>query len=184
MNRIQPASATDRALVAVSPLVIGYRNGRIPAVLYGIASKAADTFKTLGRYAPSQQKAQCVTALTAYIVESIVEQDGAVVGVVSVVHDHSGVAAVHRCQCTVLHGCLTVSVNDGAAAAVAGLGILAIGRWGCHAELDDGLLVPVLSGWRFEPVAINAVFPAVRAARSAARAWVTCLIDELKPVSI
>ncbi|WP_321857510.1 LysR family transcriptional regulator [Paraburkholderia tropica] len=82
-------------------------------------------------------------------------------------------------------GRLTVSVNEGAtAAAAAGLGILAIGLWGCRPELEDGRLVPVLEDWSLEPVAINAVFPGGRAARPAARALVAYLADELLRLSV
>jgi DNA-binding transcriptional LysR family regulator len=51
-------------------------------------------------------------------------------------------------QRTTVHGKgrLTISLNEGTtAAAVAGLGILATGFWGCRAELSDGRLIPLLS---------------------------------------
>jgi DNA-binding transcriptional LysR family regulator len=82
-------------------------------------------------------------------------------------------------------GRLTISLNEGkTAAAVAGLGILMMGSWGCRAELSDGRLVPVLADWKLEPVEVNAVFPAARAARPAARALVAYLADELKLISV
>lgn len=81
-------------------------------------------------------------------------------------------------------GRFSVSVNEGAtAAAVAGLGILMAGSLGCRAELSDGRLVPVLPDWKFEPVVVNAVFPAGRAARPAARALVAFLMEELKSIA-
>jgi DNA-binding transcriptional LysR family regulator len=82
-------------------------------------------------------------------------------------------------------GQLTISLNEGkTAAAVAGLGILMMGSWGCRAELSDGRLVPVLADWKLEPVEVHAVFPAARAARPAARALVAYLADELKLISV
>lgn len=82
-------------------------------------------------------------------------------------------------------GRLSVTVNEGAtAAAVAGLGLLTIGLWGCRTELSDGRLVQVLPEWNLEPVAIHAIFPAGRAARPAARALAAFLVDQLKPISV
>jgi len=44
-------------------------------------------------------------------------------------------------------GRLTFTVNEGAtAAAVAGLGIVSTGLWGCRAELASGTLVRILGG--------------------------------------
>ena len=81
-------------------------------------------------------------------------------------------------------GRFMTSVNEGAtAAAVAGLGVLAVGLWGCRSEIADGRLVQVLDDWQLEPVEIHAVFPPGRASRPAARALVDYLVDELKPVS-
>ncbi|WP_236591740.1 LysR family transcriptional regulator [Paraburkholderia metrosideri] len=82
-------------------------------------------------------------------------------------------------------GRLTISLNEGTtAAAVAGLGILATGSWGCRAELSDGRLIPLLPDWAVEPLEVNAVYPAARAARAAARAIVAYLADELKAISV
>jgi len=82
-------------------------------------------------------------------------------------------------------GRLTISLNEGTtAAAVAGLGILATGFWGCRAELSDGRLIPLLPDWAVEPIEVNAVYPAARAARPAARALVAYLADELKAISV
>ncbi|PQV54535.1 LysR family transcriptional regulator [Paraburkholderia sp. BL21I4N1] len=82
-------------------------------------------------------------------------------------------------------GRLTISVNEGAtAAAVAGLGILTIGLWGCRSEIADGRLVQVLADWQLEPVEVHAVFPARRAVRPAARTLIDYLVDELRPISV
>jgi DNA-binding transcriptional LysR family regulator len=82
-------------------------------------------------------------------------------------------------------GRLTISLNEGTtAAAVAGLGILATGSWGCRAELSDGRLIPLLPDWAVEPLEVNAVYPAARAAPAAARAIVAYLAGELKGISV
>ncbi len=82
-------------------------------------------------------------------------------------------------------GRLTISLNEGTTvAAVAGLGILTTGSWGCRAELSDGRLIPVLPDWQLEPLEVHAVFPAARAAPAAARALVAYLADELKLISV
>jgi DNA-binding transcriptional LysR family regulator len=74
---------------------------------------------------------------------------------------------------------LVFSLNEGAtAAAVAGLGIISTGRLACRDELASGSLVPVLAGWRIESSAMHAVFPAARAAKRAARAFIDYLTDE------
>ena len=80
-----------------------------------------------------------------------------------------------------VEGRLTVTVNEGAtAAAVAGLGIVSTGVWGCKAELASGTLIQVLGDWRIDPVEIHAVFAAGRAAKPAARAFTEHLVDGLR----
>jgi DNA-binding transcriptional LysR family regulator len=82
-------------------------------------------------------------------------------------------------------GRITSTVNEAAtAAAVAGLGILVIGLWGCRSEIADGRLVSILEDWQLEPVEIHAVFPTGRAARPAARALISFLVEELAPISV
>src|SRR5471032_1588324 len=72
------------------------------------------------------------------------------------------------------------SINEGAvAAAVAGLGLLSTGLLGCRAELANGALVRVLPDWRMAGVEFHAVFPAARAAKASARAFVDYLSWEL-----
>jgi DNA-binding transcriptional LysR family regulator len=76
---------------------------------------------------------------------------------------------------------LTTNSNEGAvAAAVAGLGVVSTGYWGSRKELEDGRLAPVLPDWRREPVELNAVYAAGRAAKPAARLFTDFLIEALK----
>ncbi|HEX5657537.1 MAG TPA: LysR family transcriptional regulator [Polyangiales bacterium] len=66
---------------------------------------------------------------------------------------------------------LAVTVNEVAtAAAVAGLGIVAMGAAGCRAELERGALVRLLPDWQLAPIELHAVFAAGRAAKPSARA--------------
>ena len=79
-----------------------------------------------------------------------------------------------------VEGRLTISANEGAiAAAVAGLGIVSTGRWGCLAELRNGALVQVLPDWQMETAEVHALFPAGRAAKPAARAFADYLAREM-----
>jgi len=81
-------------------------------------------------------------------------------------------------------GRLTFTVNEGAtAAAVAGLGIVSTGLWGCRAELASGALVRILEDWSMPSQEINALFPAGRGAKRSARAFVDFLIDDLKKLA-
>jgi DNA-binding transcriptional LysR family regulator len=76
---------------------------------------------------------------------------------------------------------LIANVNDGAvAAAVAGLGIVSTGIWGCRAELTTGALVRVLDGWDMPGAEMYAVSPAGRAAKVSARAFVDYLVEGLR----
>jgi DNA-binding transcriptional LysR family regulator len=76
---------------------------------------------------------------------------------------------------------LTTNSNEGAvAAAVAGMGVVSTGYWGSRQELEDGRLAPVLPDWRREPVELNAVYAAGRAAKPAARLFTDFLIEALK----
>jgi DNA-binding transcriptional LysR family regulator len=80
-----------------------------------------------------------------------------------------------------VEGRLRISANEGAiAAAVAGLGIVSTGWWGCLAELHSGALVRVLRDWEMETAEVHAVFPAGRATKPAARAFVDYLARELE----
>jgi DNA-binding transcriptional LysR family regulator len=76
---------------------------------------------------------------------------------------------------------LTANSNEGVvAAAVAGLGLASTGYWGCRQESQDGRLTPVLPDWRREPVELNAVYAAGRAAKPAARLFTDFLSEALK----
>lgn len=78
-------------------------------------------------------------------------------------------------------GRMTTSVNEAATvAAVAGLGILPVGLWGCRSEIADGRLVRILEDWELDPVEVHAVFPPGRASRPAARALIDYLVDEFR----
>jgi len=73
-------------------------------------------------------------------------------------------------------GRLIATVHEAAtAAAVAGLGIMSTLGWGCRTELASGALVEVLADWKMDTVEMNAVFPAGRAAKPSARAFVDYL---------
>ncbi|PLP98845.1 LysR family transcriptional regulator [Cupriavidus pauculus] len=79
-----------------------------------------------------------------------------------------------------LDGRLVVNVNEAAAtAAVSGLGIACLGRWGCQEEISQGTLVHILPEWALEPMEVNAVFAAGRAAKPSARAFVDYLAKNL-----
>lgn len=77
-------------------------------------------------------------------------------------------------------GHVSISQNEGAvAAAVAGLGIMYTGMWGSRAEIDSGTLVQILPDWDMGQVEVNAVFPAGRAAKPAARSFADYLTAAL-----
>jgi DNA-binding transcriptional LysR family regulator len=80
-----------------------------------------------------------------------------------------------------VEGRLRISANEGAiTAAVAGLGIVSTGWWGCLAELQSGALVRVLADWEMETADVHAVFPAGRATKPAARAFIDYLVQEFE----
>lgn len=80
-----------------------------------------------------------------------------------------------------IEGRLTIDANEGAvAAAVAGLGIVSTGEWGCRIEVESGTLVEVLPDWRMETVDIFALFAAGRAANPSARAFAAYLADSFR----
>lgn len=74
-----------------------------------------------------------------------------------------------------------VSTNDTAAAiaaAVEGLGITSTTTWACRQELATGTLVRVLPDWATAELPVHAYFPAGRATRLAARAFVDFLAHD------
>ena len=79
-----------------------------------------------------------------------------------------------------IEGRLSASSNEAAvAAAVAGMGIVSTSYWGCRKELEQGDLIRLLPDWIAETVELHAIFPAGRAAKPAARAYVDNLATRL-----
>jgi DNA-binding transcriptional LysR family regulator len=82
-------------------------------------------------------------------------------------------------------GRVTVTAMEAAiAAAVAGLGIVSTGHLSCRAELESGALARVLPDWEMGRAEVNAILPAGRAAKRAARAFVEFLVAELRSISV
>ncbi len=73
-------------------------------------------------------------------------------------------------------GRLVVTFNEvGLAAAVAGLGLVSMTVGAATKEISEGLLVRVLADWVMGEVELLAVFPARKAAKPSARAFVDLL---------
>jgi DNA-binding transcriptional LysR family regulator len=78
-----------------------------------------------------------------------------------------------------VNGCLVVTYNEvGIAAAVAGLGLVSMTIGAAKREIAEGSLVRVLADWDMGEIELHAVFPAGKAAKPAARAFVDFLIVE------
>jgi len=76
---------------------------------------------------------------------------------------------------------LSGNINEAAVAGgVAGIGIVACSLWGCRAELKSGALVQILKDWNMGAADVNAIFPAGRGAKLAARAFVEHFAKSLK----
>jgi DNA-binding transcriptional LysR family regulator len=76
---------------------------------------------------------------------------------------------------------LSGNINEAAVAGgVAGIGIVACSLWGCRAELKSGALVQILKDWNMGAADVNAIFPAGRGAKLAARAFVEHFAKNLK----
>jgi DNA-binding transcriptional LysR family regulator len=76
---------------------------------------------------------------------------------------------------------LSGNINEAAVAGgVAGIGIVACSLWGCRAELKSGALVQILKDWDMGAADVNAIFPAGRGAKLAARAFVEHFTKDLK----
>jgi len=74
---------------------------------------------------------------------------------------------------------ISFSDNEGAVAGTAaGLGITSIGWWTCRREIEEGRLVRLLPDWEMASTRVHAYFPLGRATRSAARAFITFLIED------
>lgn len=80
---------------------------------------------------------------------------------------------------------LVSSVNEVATAAiVAGLGIGTLSLSGCLAELRAGTLVRLLPEWELGVIEVHAVFPAGRASKPSAKAFVEYLRPQLEAFGI
>ncbi|MDM9628515.1 LysR substrate-binding domain-containing protein [Rhizobium sp. S152] len=78
------------------------------------------------------------------------------------------------------HAALRLNASEGAiAAAVAGLGVLAVGICSVYPELRSGALVRVVPDWKMAQIDIHAVYPAGRHAKPAARAFVNYFVEDL-----
>lgn len=78
-------------------------------------------------------------------------------------------------------GQVMVTVNEGTTtAAVAGMGIISTGLWGCKAELESGALVQVLPDWDLGRIDVNAVLPNRQSAKRSARAFTEFLIESFR----
>jgi DNA-binding transcriptional LysR family regulator len=85
-----------------------------------------------------------------------------------------------QAQTVRVEGRVTLSSNEGAVAAAAvGMGLISTGMLSCRDELASGRLVRLLAEWDMGGAEISAVFPAGRAAKLAARAFVDYLKGEL-----
>ena len=86
-----------------------------------------------------------------------------------------------RRQAVRIDGPLSTTSNEAAvAAAVMGMGIVLTLLWGCRRELENQALVQLLADWKTESVELHAVFPAGRAAKAAARAFVEHMRNRLQ----
>ena len=75
-----------------------------------------------------------------------------------------------------VNGRLVVTFNEvGLAAAVAGLRLVSMTVGAARKEISEGLLVRVLADWDMGEVELLAVFPARKAAKPSARAFVDLL---------
>ena len=75
-----------------------------------------------------------------------------------------------------VNGHLVVTFNEvGLAAAVAGLGLVSMTVGAARKGISKGLLVRVLADWDMGEVELHAVFPARKAAKPSARAFVDLL---------
>jgi DNA-binding transcriptional LysR family regulator len=75
-----------------------------------------------------------------------------------------------------VNGRVVVTFNEvGLAAAVAGLGLVSMTVGATRKEISEGLLVRVLADWDMGEVELLAVFPARKAAKPSARAFVDLL---------
>ncbi len=73
-------------------------------------------------------------------------------------------------------GTVTTTFNEAATgSAVAGIGITCLSLAGCQREINAGELVRLLPDWDMGSIEINALFPAGRSAKPAAKAYIEYL---------
>ncbi|MDB5576762.1 MAG: LysR family transcriptional regulator [Bradyrhizobium sp.] len=78
-----------------------------------------------------------------------------------------------------INGRLVVTLNEvGFITAIAGLGLVSMTSGAVRKELASGALVQVLDDWDMGEIELNAVFPAGKAAKPAARAFAAYLLEE------
>lgn len=151
------------------------------ALRFGVLRDSTATARPLG------EQARILVASPAYLSERGIPVAPAELDGHSLIIGPPGVSAAiwtfHRRRESIVQrveGRFNISSNEGAvAAAVAGLGIASTASVGCHAELAAGKLSRVLPEWRMDAVELHAVFPAGRAAKSSARAFVEYLAGAL-----
>jgi DNA-binding transcriptional LysR family regulator len=81
-----------------------------------------------------------------------------------------------------VEGRVRVATADGAiACAKAGLGIAVASRWMCRAELAAGQLVPILTDYQLESVALHALYPGGRRPSVKVRTFSDFLAAQLTP---
>ena len=79
-----------------------------------------------------------------------------------------------------VEGKVSVTVNEAAtAAALADLGIISTGTWGCRSEIESGRLVKVLADWKIGTKSVHAVYPPGHPIKPSARALIDFLHAEL-----
>jgi DNA-binding transcriptional LysR family regulator len=82
-------------------------------------------------------------------------------------------------------GAITAAFNEvSTASAVAGMGIACMSNAGCLRELQSGELVRLLPDWDMGAIEINALFPAGRAAKPAAKAYIEYLREQVAQFGI
>jgi len=104
-----------------------------------------------------------------------------IIGPAGMMVDHWTLRKGTRKVVVKLQARVSVSAHEGmTAAALAGLGIISTGLWGCRQELMAGTLVQILPDWEQEPLDVNAVFVGGRTTKPAARALAEYLAAALK----
>lgn len=80
-----------------------------------------------------------------------------------------------------VRGRIQATVNEGAVGlAVAGLGIVSTGLWGCRAELADARLVRLLPEWNLGMTEVHAFLAAGKRSKLSARAFADYLVEQYR----